>query len=313
MNKLLVIDSNAVGYEAFHALGNLSVDDVRTGVIFGFLNRMLQYANKFKTTHFAFCFDSRRSLRREQKYSGYKIKRIEKRKKEPKRQKLERAEAYRQFDLLRETILPHMGFPNIFIKDGYESDDLIYKICRDRFEESAYALPSENSRRIRTVIVSSDHDLFQILEYAAMWHLKRKTIITKDDFVKEFDIRPDQWALAKAIGGCGSDSVPGIDGFADPGKAKKGTGKNNRAIKHIRGVLTGQYEDCLSNLRVRRTICRNLKLVRLPYRGLDEKFRYDISYLPGYDKHAFLEIFQQYKFRSFMGKEFKRWERIFLL
>ena len=78
-------------------------------------------------------------------------------------------DAFTQFEQLRKEILPRIGLVNNFHANGYEADDLIAKIVMDN--------PG------RGIICSSDEDLFQLLPYARMYNLGKKTLYYRRDFI----------------------------------------------------------------------------------------------------------------------------------
>ena len=70
----ILIDGDNVGWIAHYSQGELSVDDLLTGTIFGFLRMIFSIADQFTTNQFIFCWDSRKSFRRKI-YPEYKQKR----------------------------------------------------------------------------------------------------------------------------------------------------------------------------------------------------------------------------------------------
>src|SRR3990167_5779831 len=159
----LVIDSNFLCYRALFTMGELSADEARTGVIFGFLLEVLKLAKKFNTNKFFFCWDSRKSKRR-RIYPDYKQRGKEKTPDEIVLIK----EAYQQFTILRTEILLAMGFRNNFIQAGLESDDLM----------ACLSLIPKNRPM---TIVSPDEDLLQMLDYGVdIWTGKK--LVTRDSF-----------------------------------------------------------------------------------------------------------------------------------
>jgi 5'-3' exonuclease len=123
---MILIDSNSICHAAKHSMGDLSYEERKVGVIFGFLLQLLSLSKLLKSNRFVFIWDSRKSLR-EQIFPDYKYKR--KNKEKTKEEKEMDDIAYAQFNILRTEIIPALGFQNNFMFDGYEADDLIAKIC----------------------------------------------------------------------------------------------------------------------------------------------------------------------------------------
>ena len=209
MNPVLVIDSNYIAHRVFFKMGNLSYNEKMTGIIFGFLRSVLDLHERFKPSEIAFCWDSTKSYRKVL-YPDYKGNRGSVDRTEEEIQ--DRNVAYYQFDELQEDILPRLGFVNIFSQNGIEADDLIAQIVIDHFVDK------------RHIIVSSDNDLFQLLDVADMFFVDKKALFTKADFENLWGISPADWLEVKAMAGDTSDNVPGL----------KGVG-HKTAIKYLNG------------------------------------------------------------------------------
>ncbi|MCK9570187.1 hypothetical protein M0R72_14680 [Candidatus Pacearchaeota archaeon] len=244
MNKppLLIIDVSAVAYAAFHVMGDLSFEGIRTGVVFGMLRTIVDLQELYSTNRVAFCFD-RGSDNRQSISKVYKANRHSDLDEEQR-------QAYRnlsnQLFRLRTKLLPMAGFKNLFWQDGYEADDVIASVCRN--------VP----RGEMGIIVSSDADLLQLLvdDRVIIWHLKRKSPITAKKFREEWGIDPFMWSDVKAIAGCNGDNVIGVEGVGEKTAAKFLRGELKETTKAHQAIV-------LNNNRYR----ENLKLVRLPFEG----------------------------------------------
>ena len=62
--KTLIIDCNNLCYGSFYTFGELSHEEKKTGVIFGFLLQLLSLVEKFEANKFMFCWDSERNYRK---------------------------------------------------------------------------------------------------------------------------------------------------------------------------------------------------------------------------------------------------------
>ena len=108
----VIIDCNNLCYIQRHAFGtDLSYDEEQTGIMWGFLHRLYDYAKQFETRRFLFCWDSRKSYRKLE-YPEYKAHRHNVVK--PKGVLESDRRIYSQFDKLRKEILPAIGFKNIY-------------------------------------------------------------------------------------------------------------------------------------------------------------------------------------------------------
>ena len=283
----IIIDSNNLGYIASYAFGDLSYRDRYTGVIYGFLNQILKIAEKFKTTEFVFCWDSRHSYRK-WIYPEYKANR----KKTDSIEELSEFQImFNQFNQLRKEVLPKLGFENVFYQNGYEADDLIAEVVA--------RCPGKN------VIFSNDSDLHQLLlegkhHYVRVFNSRTKKIFTTNQFVKGWNVEPGQWAKAKAIAGDTSDNIKGI---AQVGLIT--------ACSYLRGELSGSKKHRIESEEGQEIIRRNLQLILLPYRGTRKIKMNGVGFGRFYAKD-FTEVFEKFGFKSFLNN-FDRWEDAFKL
>lgn len=82
-----------------------------------------------------------------------------------------------------------------------EGDDLVAYLCCG---------PIRNEEK---VIVSSDKDLYQLLDNRTkMYSLHKKTYVTQETVMEEFRVQAKHFALAKALCGDPGDNVPGVKG-----------------------------------------------------------------------------------------------------
>lgn len=289
----LIVDCNAIAYGALYSFGHLSYQQKPTGVIYGFLRKILDLAERFKTNDFFLCWDARYS-HRHYDYPGYKQNR-EKFKEEmsPVDKKAFKSMLDQRGQLTYE-ILPDLGFKNNFIRDKYEADDLIGwwvdKLCKKN----------------QVVVITSDNDIFQCLDRCDIFMPtnKKNIMFTQKDFEKKFGVKPSDWPMAKAIGGCGGDEVIGIEGIGDP------KNPSSKALKYIRKELPkGVILSKILSKEGKETILRNLPIVTIPYKPelITPKM---IIRRNKYDRKKFILYFDKFKFKSFL-KDFKKWEKNF--
>lgn len=285
MKKLLIIDCNNLCYSSFYTFGSLSHLEKKTGVIFGFIQKIFSLAKKFKTNEFIFCWDSRKSYRG-LIYPEYKANR---RKDLSEQEKIDLNLAFNQFTELRRKVLPMMGFNNNFMQVGYEADDLIAEVVN-------------KNQNVDNVIVSTDQDMYQLLDKALMYNHKTKKKINEKVFTDEYSISSDLWAEVKAIAGCSTDNVIGIVGVGEL-----------TAIRHLTDKLPdGKIKSSIESKEGREIIERNRKLVCLPFQGRKElKINFKKDDL---SKEKFINVFMKYGFESLLKKEVvENWAKVFNL
>jgi len=276
----MIIDSHYIAHQAKYAMRELRFDGNETGIIFGFLSRILTLGMRFKTNDFVFLWDSR-SSKRKKLMPLYKSKRKEMTIEEQKEMILAKI----QFTKLRRKILPAIGFKNVYIQKGFEGDDLIAKFVLGRLGEF--------------IIVSADEDLFQCLQAnTKIYTPSKKRFMTRRRFITEYGINPSSWRYIKALAGCSSDGVPGIRGVGE-----------KTALKFWKGVLDKKSKIYKKIEEKKEAIFKkNIPLVFLPFEGTE-----DLKHLGNdFDFKTFKKICRKYGMVSFLEKEkLKEWKVFF--
>jgi DNA polymerase I len=245
MSTWILIDSHYQCYRHFFTRSHLSYKDVPTGAVFGFLQDLVIFRELFDSNRMVFCFDYGDS-KRQQWYPPYKSNR--KKKKDPEMQKAFN-DLQLQIEGLRESVLPSLGYQNIFYQDGYEADDIIASICHNLYETD------------EAVIISSDKDLLQLLSPdVRIFDPMKKRIISYKGFRKQYGIDPNQWASVRAMAGCSTDNIRGIDGVGEVTALRYLKKELNPQSAGYRRIVSGQI-----------IIDRNLPLVQLPYKGTKKR------------------------------------------
>jgi len=276
IRMMLLIDSHYLGYQALYTQEGLSYHDIQTGVLYGFLARILSLGQFFETNNLVFCWDSKTSLRKKA-FKGYKQKRQDNRTEEEKEKT---RIAHEQFTLLRREILPAMGFRNCLIQKGLEADDVIAKTAEVELGDK--------------IIVSADEDFYQCLApNLRIWNPSKKRMMTLRKFSDSYGITPKQWIMVKQIAGCSSDCVPGVRGIGEV-----------FAIRYIRHTLpphTKRYKSIKAN---EETIARNAGLVTLPH----PKTKRQQIQATTFSSSGFKRVCKKYGFHSFLQPEqYKAW------
>ncbi len=150
MTTTALIDSNYLCYRAFYTTPDLKFGNTRTGIIFGFLNQLLNIGKAVKADNYIFVWDSKKSIRKDN-CSFYKEKRKQDRSEDEQEQW---GEAFKQFNKLRKEILPELGFQNL-IQAGHEADDII----------GVLSLKLNKPK----IIISSDSDFKQLCDVADVY------------------------------------------------------------------------------------------------------------------------------------------------
>lgn len=212
---LLILDCNFLCHQARHVMGNLSSEDVATGVTFGFLSRLLHLGELFGSSRVAFCWDSNTSYRK-LAFPEYKSHRKHRSGETPE-QLEELRVALEQFVTLRTTILPEMGWKNIYMLEGLEGDDLMAQLAAQRVDDEDHIW-----------LITADADLYQCVRNKISFYspaTQKRT--TAQDFFTSYHIPPSWWYRVKILSGCRGDGVPPV---------ARGIGEST-AIKYLTGQL----------------------------------------------------------------------------
>jgi len=264
---ITIIDCNGVCHTVKHSLDEAFLR--KGGIIFGFLDRLLSYAKTIPTDNFVFAWDSKES-KRKTLLTDYKEKET------PTENDLS---AYKQFDQIREIILPALGFKNILYQKGFEGDDVIASFVK-----------SHPNNQI--TIVTSDNDMYQLLnDLVFSYSIINKKYFNKSDFIKKHGIDPSLWWKVKSI--AGDYAAKGLKGVPDVGHVSaisylKGT--LSPGSKKFKSIVSGAYDELIK---------RNESFLKLPIEGTAT---FELQSETLYSKD-FLHVFKELNFRYFLSSE----------
>lgn len=242
--KYLILDCNYLAHRAKHVFGDLFDKGSATGVIYGFLKDILSLRERFDSNKFIFCWDSDTSKRKEI-YPSYKKNRNTKQLTDEEKEF--EISFYEQVNKLKTEYLQTIGYRNIFWQEGYESDDMIASVCKTLTKKSEEG-----------IIISADHDLFQLLsDNITCYEPRTHETISLNRFQNTFGITPKEWIKIKAIAGCSSDNVKGIERVGETVAIRFLQGELSTSSKAYKNIKTG-WKDI---------VLRNRKLVELPFKG----------------------------------------------
>src|SRR3989304_2581090 len=113
----LIIDCSSLIYSAFFTQGALSYNGQKTGVIFGFLKKVLSICKEFETNKIYFCWDTdKKDSKRKKEYPEYKENRNVNKKSDEEKYQIELM--LKQAIELHDIVLPSIGFKNLFQQIG---------------------------------------------------------------------------------------------------------------------------------------------------------------------------------------------------
>ena len=194
MNKLVLIDGNAILHRAYHALPPTLT--TRRGepinAVYGFTSMLLRIIQDLKPTHIAVAFDRKEPTFRKKLFEEYQAHRPEKDK-----------ELLTQFEKARDTVSA-FRIP-IYDKAGYEADDVIGTLARQAKVEEV-------------VIVTGDKDILQLVTkktkvYLPIRGLKEAEMMGEKQVFEKMGVKPSQVDDYKALVGDPSDNYKGVPGI----------------------------------------------------------------------------------------------------
>jgi len=198
MNKLVLIDGNAIMHRAYHALPPLTTKSGEPiNAVYGFVSMLLGIINEMRPSHLAVCFDRPEKTFRRKKFVKYQAQR-------PKMDEFLVTQIVKAHD-----VVSAFGIP-VYEKAGYEADDLLGTIAKQS--------QTNKSTINETVIITGDRDIFQLISkkvkvYVPVKGLKEGKLYGIHEVKHEFDFEPIQMIDYKALVGDSSDNYPGVSGI----------------------------------------------------------------------------------------------------
>ncbi|MCX6810381.1 MAG: hypothetical protein NTY30_01420 [Candidatus Berkelbacteria bacterium] len=197
MEKLVLIDGNAIIHRAYHALPKTMSNrkGEQTNAVYGFTTTIIKVLEDLKPAYIAASFDLAGPTFRHEHYKEYKATRVK-----------ADQELYDQIPRVKE-IVETMNIP-IYEKQGFEADDAIGTIVRKI---------QETSNNIQTYIVSGDKDIYQLVNgnvfvYSLRKGLSQMQVVDHDTIQREYGLDPLDFIDLKALAGDASDNIPGVPG-----------------------------------------------------------------------------------------------------
>ncbi len=292
MNKILLIDGNAIIHRAYHAFPNTMSTTMGepTNATYGFAMTFLNVIYKFKPSHIVVAFDVKGKTFRHKQFAGYKANR-------PKmdEQLVVQLNRIKQF-------VEIMNVPSFGIT-GFEADDIIGTISKQITE---FNHTNREDDQYQTIIVTGDKDSLQLLDnYTNVYFPARgrkipEKIYNPEIFKQEYLFDPIKLIDFKALAGDSSDEIPGVRGVGP---------------KTATALITqyGYLEDIYNNLHdikgnIRSKLKSNKenafmsKMLATIIRDIELDFSFNNSKLSEYDKDKAEDFMLQMEFKSLLSR-----------
>ncbi|MFA6992666.1 MAG: 5'-3' exonuclease H3TH domain-containing protein, partial [Candidatus Gracilibacteria bacterium] len=196
MEKIILIDGNAIIHRAFHAIPPFKTSKGKqVNAVYGFASILLNLLNNEKPDYIAACFDLPGKTFRHKEYEEYKATRV----KAPD-------ELYSQIPDIKE-LVKNFEIP-IYEMEGYEADDALGTLAKQ----------AEKNPDLIIHIFTGDMDTLQLVSQrinvlTPAKGLKEKVIYTPQKVLSKYGISPGQIPDMKGLQGDSSDNIKGVKGI----------------------------------------------------------------------------------------------------
>jgi DNA polymerase-1 len=205
MNRLVLIDGNAVLHRAYHAIPPLTAPDGSVvNAVYGFATMLLRLHHDLAPTHMAVAFDRPAPTFRKKLYEGYQSKR-------PKMEDNLVSQIPKVHEFVDAFAVP------IFENDGFEADDVIGTICK--IVSKRQSIKASEEKIDQVIIVTGDRDILQLVEgervlgYLPTKGLSEAKLYRDRDVKERLGVLPKQITDYKGLAGDASDNYPGVEGI----------------------------------------------------------------------------------------------------
>lgn len=201
MNRLVLIDGNAILHRAYHALPPLtSPDGTVVNAVYGFVSMLFRIFTDLKPTHLVVAFDRPAPTFRKQMFASYQAKRPEM-----------AEELSHQIKILHD-VVSAFQIP-IYEVDGYEADDVLGTIAKQAISDKQKEKKFED-----VIVVTGDRDLLQLVNdkvktYMPVKGLSEAKLYGAVEAKERLGVNPEQIPDFKALAGDASDNYPGVSGI----------------------------------------------------------------------------------------------------
>jgi DNA polymerase-1 len=281
--KLYLIDGNSLLYRSYYAIQRLSTSKgFPTNAVFGFISALKKLMEKEKPRYLGIVFDTKGPTIRHKAFKDYKAHR------KPMPEDL-----VVQIPVIKK-IIRAFNIP-FFEHEDYEADDLLGSLAHQA-----------SSRNVQSVIITTDKDIFQLVDKSTTVYNPVKEMSLDEKKVKEhFGVSPSQVTDVLALWGDPSDNIPGVPGIGE---------KTSKALINQFGSLEKLLKnlDLIEKTRLQEKIKQNLDQLKLCQqlvtieKGLDVKFNLEDFSVSEPNYKELIPIFQELEFSSLLAEYTKK-------
>ena len=288
--SLLIIDGSNLAHRAYHKFNNMRYEGIKTGMMYGFLRLLQQYAIRFRCKYLLVTFDTKESKSsnfRNELLGSYKIHRKD-------NLRIDFEDFNTQAKNLKR-ILKLLNVPVIWdsIGLGHESDDYI-----------GYFALKHSSTHSKVTILSSDKDFCQLIgPDIKVFNPFKSQLITPRNCTEIMGYSPEECVDYLCLLGDHSDDIPGYKGMGEK-KTRAFLDQFGSIAKFLKSKseFKGIDRDGLEDLykRNKELIDVRVALEKHPLKEIP------IIYHPSneVDRGRLKKLFIKYGFASFMSNSF---------
>lgn len=231
MNRLVLIDGNAILHRAYHALPPMtSPEGTPVNAVYGFVSMLVKLVHDLHPTHLAVAFDRPAPTFRKELYAAYQATRPEM-----------EADLAVQIDVIHAFT---RAIPlAVYEQDGYEADDIIGTLAT---QAGAHGID-------QVIIITGDRDILQlvnderILVLMPVKGLGESKLYDSRAVRERLGVDPGHIVDYKALAGDASDNYPGVAGIGP--KTAADLINRYQTIENIYTTLKQGGEDIKEGIR----------------------------------------------------------------
>ena len=238
----IIVDGNLLAFRNFFGQRDLSFDGKGTGLPYGFLLSLLTIREEYDG-RFYIAWDMGRDLRTEI-YPEYKANR-------GKSMTEEEYNDFKRQKKIVQRLLRNLGILQV-TKRGVEGDDICATLARKFVSQ-------------KKLIVTSDHDLFQLLNddtFVLRASRDGYRLLGAHRFEKEFGITSSLYVFVLALTGDKGDNIPGVSGI---GLKRAATIVNDNPESFPRFVAGDDEVELIGNEKLIQKVYDNADVIRRAY------------------------------------------------
>lgn len=295
MNRMILIDGNAMLHRAYHALPPMrSPDGKSVHAVYGFLSMLIKIQHDFHPSHMAVVFDRPEPTFRNTLLPSYQAQRPQV-----------------DDDFISQILMVHeavkaFGVPMYDCK-GYEADDVIGTIAKEAMQ-TKNAKGEEHIDQV--IILTGDRDILQLVEdnkvvlFMPTKGLSEGKLYREEDVVTRLGVTAKLIPEYKALAGDPSDNYPGVPGIGPKTAVTllSTFGSIDNLYKAVEGLKTTLSKGVIEKLKVGKEsayISLDLATIR---RDAPIHFSAKASYIQTLDTLSARKELEKYGFQSLLRR-----------